>query len=377
MEGGEKYLKLIEKELNSLDIKTRESIINELKDHIKERLDEEERQSLDKIIEIIGKPKEVAKGYLNICGEIYKPPDKVYIWFSIFIGTILFLFGLYYLIKISVAVSKSEVEYKPFFLIASFLFISLGFSHIYMAYKQNTEFKFIRNFKRLTFVYLVVGIILISIAFTAIAANKSPTKTISIPNAQSTKISIDKEDNTHILWIENDNFQYWSLHYTKIGRNADKLIDNVEIVKIDGELGHFGYYKSKIGSNGNIHIVLVVNEIYKEEEYLRYIKINKNGELTINRKVIDINRGNPCDFEIDSEGNIYIGIEVYDKEGNYIIYKKIDNKGKIISQKVKENSSISYLDIDIDSKNNVYIVWDEGKESWLRACLRNRIFHPF
>ena len=250
MEGVEKYLKLIEKELKSLEKSKKESIINELKDHLNERLSEEEKKSLDKIIEVIGKPEEVAKGFLNICEAETKTQKKWIIGISIIVGIILLIFGIFYFLHLHDAISKDEIEYTKFLLFIPFILLAISIELIFLSISQKSG-KFFKKFKSIFFAYLTIGVILISVALFPLFEKNDLTTTISIPDASHPEIKIDNENNVYIVWtnrIINEKSWDYTIHYGKLNKKQEIEIN-------DFLIGSNSYFKFEIDNIGNLHII--------------------------------------------------------------------------------------------------------------------------
>lgn len=368
MEKTDKYLKTIEKELKSLEKSKRNSIINELKDHINERMDEEERQSLDKIIEIIGKPKDVAKGYLNICEEPHITQKTWIIAVSIIVSIILLILGIYYLLILVDALSKNNLEYTKYLLFIPFILLAISTELISLTIIQKSS-KYFKKFKPIFLTYLFVGIILIGVAFFPFIEKYDLTTSLSFPDASQPNIKIDHENNVHIIWInsiQKGRLRERSIHYSKINKNGEKIVDDLFIGLCSL------YYQFDIDNIGNVHL------IYREEVqqtgntysiFLKYVKIDSLGKI-IRELIIseDFDFSEDCfSLALDSKNNLHlVYLEEHMRLGRdkirypILTYANINDKGSIKYKNISKDCPDSPK-IAIDTNDNIYIVWKDAK----------------
>ena len=159
----------------------------------------------------------------------------------------------------------------------------------------------------------------------------------------SVDIAIDQENNVHIV-SDNMYFKYGSagaLLTYKVILNISISYHTVSpVVRVDGY--------------GNTHILLNLHG----NDTVYYIKLDKNGNITAKTEIPATLR---CDrkgcMEIDSENKIHI---IW-PNGSYIQYRKIDENGTLLVEKMLEHyGGIAFSGIDKNNKIYVFDTWGDG-----------------
>lgn len=180
---------------------------------------------------------------------------------------------------------------------------------------------------------------------------KFPTKTDNLYNPETEFVSIhirgihtDNESNLHIIseyWIHDRDWSgyhwggwYVNLHYSKISKTGDILIDDIRLTNNDRS----DYEKSIIDTNGTINI------IYESSLGLVYLPIDLHGNNLCQASAISNNK---------HFTNITIGYADYGYDELVPITRTLfeNSKGQLISL---SNS------LKADSNNNFHLVYGKG-----------------
>jgi len=118
-------------------------------------------------------------------------------------------------------------------------------------------------------------------------------------------VTVDEDDNVHLLWTEYDNGIIW---YAKLDKNGNYIINPTSKLKPKPEeCSGFQQPSIAAGIDGNLHLIC---RGYKDEKSsdLWYAKLNKNGNILI-ESVLKLDSGTSDSWPtiaIDFKGNIHV-----------------------------------------------------------------------
>jgi hypothetical protein len=185
-------------------------------------------------------------------------------------------------------------------------------------------------------------------------------------------IVIDSKDNIHITWLETKSY-FWEVCYIKFDNNGNNLINEKNVSSDDGFSSFWGTtscLNTGIDSNNNIHLVWGDVRDFSNYQYsLYYSKLDNNGSTIIDDKRINyISNSNAAGILLDSDNNINIiwTFAEYNEsitEGpTELHFTKLSSNGDILIKDkiIAYQDFIGWPSIDIDSRNNITIVWYGG-----------------
>ena len=223
-------------------------------------------------------------------------------------------------------------------------------------------------------------LILIALSFTG-CINEGPPKTRYFGKPC---IGLDEHDNVHIVWYaawepENsfDEFQDATMYYIKTDDVGKPLIGTKKLFNFGDNYGSWSDESDiRIDSMNNVHVFKeeYIEEIIGDVEFsssIHYLKMDGDGNILKEKKrlckpklsiypQIERYSVSGSTVEIDSFNNIHI---VWTMAGIY--YKKLDSDGNIIiDDKRLTNGSHGECchEMRIGSDNIIYIVWEDWDE---------------
>jgi len=187
------------------------------------------------------------------------------------------------------------------------------------------------------------------------------------------QLALDSSNDIHIVWEDLRNGE-WQIFYKKINQNGNQVIGDTQIdtTSINESL----HPDIAVDNSNNIHIVWedwgyvnITNNDTNSE--IVYKKLSNSGSELVAEKRITFNNHSSLIPRIaaDSSNNIHLVWFDGRTGSGDIYYKKLDSSGDnltgdIAVEDILEGTS-SYPDIDIDSSNNLHVVWTDNRTgSW-------------
>ena len=116
-----------------------------------------------------------------------------------------------------------------------------------------------------------------------------------------------------------------------------------------------------VDSNDNIHAVWSFSDVG-----VRYMKLDNNGMIITNTTNVsnDLNEGDTS-MVIDYNDNVHIVYSRSIPSSFQLTYMKLDNNGVVLVDNLpltQESLTSRYPEIDVDSENNIHLVWNGGDD---------------
>jgi hypothetical protein len=190
----------------------------------------------------------------------------------------------------------------------------------------------------------------------------------------SVDLGIDSEGNVHIAWYDHRSAYYnWEIYYEKLSNDGDVLIDDQRLTT---QLYYQGAPEIAIDSADDLHIAYKQYNQFDDEFFIRYLKMDNDGNILISPKVITTDgkispspygEGYPL-IVADSKDNIHMAWHDDRNDNNKeIYYLKLDNDGDaLMTQPVRitDNTGTSSIQaigpvqsMGIDDLDNIYLLW--------------------
>jgi hypothetical protein len=186
-------------------------------------------------------------------------------------------------------------------------------------------------------------------------------------------ITIDSNDNLHIVWSEEVNVMsvlQEEIYYTKLDNNGNTLVDDLALTGNDGEESLFP--DCEADSAGNIHVVWLDdrNETGStKNQDVYYTKLDNFGNTIIDdtRTFVRADHFRP-NIVIDSNDLIHLICgSMPNWKGNVhkqVYYMKLDNAGDpLVDEKrlTSDEENASHPALHLDSEENIHIVWEDER----------------
>lgn len=164
--------------------------------------------------------------------------------------------------------------------------------------------------------------------------------------------TIDSRNNLHVIETSQD-----ETIYKKVSSDST-IIENKTLLNYS-----IGWPRVDVDSQDNIHII---GGLFPPL-YVFHMKLDNNGTILVNATKISEDLGDSTlgwDLRIDYDDNVHI---VYTKpiiDAYQLMYIKLGNNGDVLVDNLpltSENLLSEYPSLDVDSHNNVYIVWKGTK----------------